>query len=100
MTPDCWHVLEIVDDGGVFHKILCSNYGGYLHGDSWKMNSGIDYIKETDKAYEVYGFSGSKYTLYKNCERMSGIMSMIYGQLPEEFVRIIDMEKIKDWYLK
>ncbi len=101
MTPDCWEVLEIIDaDGEVFHKVLCSSYGGYCCSDTWKMNSGIDYMLETDEAYLVYGYSGSLYTLYKNSNRMSGMMSMIYEQLPKEFVSLADMEKIKERYLK
>jgi len=39
--------------------------GGYLDGDSWRMNSGIKGAEETEDSWEFIGHSGSVYTCGK-----------------------------------
>lgn len=40
--------------------------GSYLHGDSWKLNSGCLRIEENKDELIVHGYSGSTYVLNKN----------------------------------
>ena len=55
--PDLWVVLKIGD----MYKVFGSWYGGYLHGDSWRLNSGIREVKIIDNKIEFHGYSGSVY---------------------------------------
>lgn len=57
-TPDKWIVLEIPNTG---YKVFGSWAGGYLNGDSWRLNSGIKSITKKDNDYIIEGFSGSYY---------------------------------------
>ena len=52
-TPQCTKVF------GVWH-------GGYIHGDSWKLNSGISGVEETVDSYLFHGYSGSIYHCHKD----------------------------------
>jgi hypothetical protein len=41
-NPDKWVVVKIIGkDTPPVHKVFACWYGGYLDGDSWKLNSGI-----------------------------------------------------------
>ena len=45
-TPDYWTIVKITtpqDD--VIYKVFATWVGGYVEGDSWKMNSGIIEVK-------------------------------------------------------
>ena len=50
-TPDKWVMLKFTHGGQDVYKILASFYGGYLDGDSWKLNSGVTKVEEDDKYY-------------------------------------------------
>jgi hypothetical protein len=56
--PECWVVLRIVsikDNNQVFYRLLSGWYGGYLHGDSWRLNSGITEVKDGGDYWTVFG---------------------------------------------
>ena len=98
-TPDKWVVLEITNKDKKIRKVLASFYGGYLSGDSWKLNSGIESTVETDEYYDFTGYSGSTYRCYKNAEGMSGYTAGVYSHLQKKAtenngsVEIIKMQK-------
>lgn len=61
-TPDYWKVLKITStEGVVLYKVFASWVGGYIHGDSWKMNSGITEVKSEGDYLLFKGYSGSVY---------------------------------------
>lgn len=66
--PDNWIIIELPDKKG--HKVLGGWSGGYLHGDAWRLNSGIVFIDaDSDEDYYfIYGYSGSCYQCRKDCE--------------------------------
>lgn len=91
-TPDVWVVLEIKRGSNEpIYKVLAGWYGGYLHGDSWKLNSGITKIKKDGNNYIFSGYSGSTYECHKSSERMSGLTASIFSAWVEE-VEGTDME--------
>ena len=47
-TPDSWVVLKITAETGVIYKVLAGWSGGYLDGDSWRLNSGINIVFERE----------------------------------------------------
>lgn len=62
--PDKWCIVKINKD---LYKVFASFYGGYAGADSWKLNSGITKVVETDTNIEFYGCSGSVYI----CDKLS-----------------------------
>lgn len=66
-TPDGYAILKIQTYGSddVVLKVFGSWSGGYLDGDSWRLNSGIIDVKEDESSYLVTGYSGSQYVLSK-----------------------------------
>lgn len=57
-TPDSWVVLKISDG---LYKVLAGWSGGYLHGSSWQLNSGIKRAEKVDGHFRFHGYSGSIY---------------------------------------
>jgi hypothetical protein len=66
-TPDCWVVVKIAGpDTPPIHKVFACWYGGYLDGDSWKLNSGITRAYEDGNCFMFDGSSGSTYACAKS----------------------------------
>jgi hypothetical protein len=64
-TPDGWMIVKITGTNP-HYRVFGSWRGGYLSGDSWRMNSGIISVKEDGENYYVFeGHSGSKYYCHK-----------------------------------
>ena len=86
-TPNRWVVLEVNNGKEVINKVFAGWYGGYLNGDSWKLNSGNVSEEEFDDRWEFTGYSGSVYVCYKNAYGMSAYMGQVFSswtsQLPE-----------------
>jgi len=64
-TPDRWVVLELSNDKETIQKVFAGWRGGYLDGDSWKLNSGITAVRDTGEWFEFEGYSGSTYRCHK-----------------------------------
>jgi hypothetical protein len=76
-TPDRWIVLQINNGTEVINKVFAGWYGGYLDGESWKLNSGNVKEEEFDDRWEFTGYSGSVYICYKSAFGMSAYMDGI-----------------------
>jgi len=108
LTPDNWIILEIKDKKTyeTSHKVLAGWSGGYLTGNSWRINSGIKSIETKEDFYVVTGHSETVYHLYKASEalRMNilPILFSLRNQSEEEsspsIVEGIDMEEILPLY--
>jgi len=98
-TPERWVVLEFVTPKQTIQKVFAGWYGGYLDGDSWKLNSGNQAERELDDRWEFDGYSGSTYVCYKGAHGMSGYMSSILAswldQAKKENVTINILDKYK-----
>lgn len=82
--PNNWVILKITKENQEpYYKVLAGWYGGYLYGDSWKLNSGITKVDQDDDFYYFHGYSGSTYKCPKEQERFSGITAGIYADLKE-----------------
>ena len=78
--PDSWVILKITPlDNPVHYKVLGGWSGGYLQGDSWKLNSGIINVQEDETYFYFSGYSGSVYKVRKTAERFNNIMSAMYN---------------------
>lgn len=58
---DKWVIVKITSKEETYYKVFATWAGGYLDGDSWRMNSGIKHIYLEDGNYRIAGFSGSHY---------------------------------------
>ena len=109
-TPDNWVVLKLtqqIKSGNtgygrkeqVLYKVLAGWSGGYLDGDSWRMNSGIVDVEETDDSYIFIGDSGSRYVCNKTQNRLRMNTSGIYNQLKEQLGDQVElMPEDTDWW--
>jgi hypothetical protein len=71
ITPESWVVIKIENPKAqdpflrTIYKVFASWRGGYLDGDMWKINSGIDRIVEDGQTVTFHGYSGSRYVCEK-----------------------------------
>jgi len=100
--PDNWVVLKIKEgklDSG-FYKVLAGWSGGYLDGDSWRMNSGITRVEDHETYYSFYGYSGSVYKVWKGHYGLRMNNAGVYNQLKENEAfegQITLMPEDTDW---
>ena len=100
--PDKWLGVKIGNDHSPPHyRIFASWYGGYLGGDSWKLNSGITNVTLKDDIYSFEGSSGSVYLCHKNNYGASGygsgvLKGMIEG-MAENGIIIEILPEDTDW---
>ena len=84
-TPDNWVVLKIkqgkLDSG--FYKVLAGWSGGYLSGDSWRMNSGVTEVTEDGDYLLFHGYTGSVYRCHKGSYGLRMNNAGVYNQLKE-----------------
>ena len=90
-TPHKWIILKLPENE---YKVYGTWKGGYLDGDSYKLNSGIAKVESDEDYYYFFGYSGSCYKCYK---KGYGVASS-YGSGVLE--KILDMGKGKVEVLK
>lgn len=84
-TPDAWVVLKIASPktGETINKVFAGWRGGYITGDSWKLNSGNERVVEHSDHFEFYGYSGSVYKCFKSRYGMTGYMGSVLAYWEE-----------------
>ena len=102
-TPNNWVIVKIVHPKDTVYKVLGGWSGGYLEGNSWRMNSGITQIKEDKDYYYFHGYSGSVYKCFKISEtvrmNIAGTLNNLIkvAECEEDIsVEQIDMKDILD----
>lgn len=68
--PEAWQLLRIHDSlkDTITYKVFAAWRGGYLSGDSWRLNSGVTNITKDDEYYYFHGQSGSIYKCLMDVE--------------------------------
>ena len=104
-TPDNWVVIKM-DGDAAHYRVLAGWSGGYLDGNSWKVNSGIDRVETDDDYYRFYGLSGSCYSCHKetymlraNCAHIWARLQTIHGDKVEMMPEDTDW-LTHDWIIK
>jgi ketosteroid isomerase-like protein len=95
-VPDAWVIVKITprEEGeDAIFKVLGGWSGGYLQGDSWRMNSGITKVEDGGDVWLVHGHSGSVYKLRKGGERVTMIMGGVLAQLGDA-AAIVDISEV------
>jgi hypothetical protein len=101
-TPDRWVVLDITIKEGTHQRVFAGWIGGFVNGDSWKMNSGITKVEEFPDYYDFYGESGSIYTCFKEFYGLTFYMESVlrsFQETPEVTIAVSPMyqpERNKD----
>lgn len=75
-NPDKYAILEMKYKDQIVYKVFGSWAGGYLGGDSWRLNSGIERAVINDDMISFVGHSGSEYQCYKAAEGVIGSYNM------------------------
>jgi hypothetical protein len=92
-VPDNWVVLKFKDH----YRVLAGWSGGYLSGDSWRLNSGIVRVEEKPESYIFYSSSGSAYSCHKEGYGLRSNNAYIYDQLREKH-GVTLMDEDTDWH--
>ena len=79
---DNWVVIKMKGDDP-HYRLLVGTSGGYLDGDSWRINSGITKVEETDDHYCFSGSSGSTYRCGKGSYRLRMNTAGTWARLQE-----------------
>jgi hypothetical protein len=104
-APDTW-VVVFLNGPDPHYRILGGWSGGYLSGDSWRMNSGIKEAIEEDDHFLFIGTSGSTYACHKDMYGLRMSTAGTWSQLQEKFgdkVEIVDENTDwvnHDWIIK
>jgi len=96
-TPERWVILKMPEDN--CYKVFATWSGGYLDGDRWKLNSGIEKVEQDDNFYYFVGFSGSCYKCHKSGYGITTSYGhMILNKIIEQGDGQIElMEEVDDW---
>ena len=95
-TPDKWVVVKIAGDDP-HYRVFGSWLGGYLKGESWRVNSGIVRVEEADDHFIFYGTTGSIYLCPKEKYGMTSYSSKIAESLVNRTAGGRVMEDDTDW---
>lgn len=95
-SPDKWVILKLPEN---LYKVFGTWNGGYLEGDSWKLNSGIEKVDQDEDFYYFIGFSGSCYKCHKGGYGLaSSFGSGVLNKIMEASAGEIElMEDSEDW---
>jgi hypothetical protein len=100
-NPDQWVVLKIVAYNETHYRVFGTWRGGYLYGDSWRMNSGVTAVEELEDHYVFVGSSGSRYKCYKEtygaAMYSAGIIQSFIQDAEEENVEVEILDKDIDF---
>lgn len=77
-NPDKWVMVKFTTPKYTVYKILASWGGSYLHGQSWKLNSGCTKVEADGDYLLFHGSSGSVYRCHKNGYGMTSYAMQIY----------------------
>lgn len=94
-TPDKWVVVRVTTKSGEqVDKVLGGWYGGFAGSDHWRLNSGIESVKECNDRFEFYGYSGSVYVCYKP---LYGLTHLTAGLLKGWTDRNINIDILEEY---
>lgn len=96
-NPDNWVVIKIGGDDP-HYRVLAGWSGGYLDGDSWRMNSGIVRVEDVGDCYNFYGSTGSCYSCGKESYTLRMNNVHIWNQFKKQHGDLVElMPEDTDW---
>ena len=97
--PSSWVVIKI-DGVDPHYRVLGGWSGGYLTGDSWRLNSGIVKADFEEDHWSFYGSSGSCYKCHADRYGLKMSNAYVYNQLKEKYGDDITLLKDQEWVQK
>lgn len=89
--PDFWVVLKVPFVGPSLYKVLGAWSGGYIHGNSWRLSSGVTKVIKDNDYYNFENVSGSCYRCHKDAYGLHFGSVAIYERLAKDYgVEILD----------
>jgi len=74
--PDFWVVLKFPRVEPTSYRVLVAWSGGYIHGNSWRLSSGVTGVLKDGDNYNFENVSGSCYKCHKDA------YGLHFGSLP------------------
>lgn len=92
--PEQWILVEVKSDEP-HYRVFASWAGGYLTGDSWRLNSGITKVNDVGDYYDFVGYSGSVYRCHKDSYGVSKMhnASVLKGLIERSNGTLIEVKK-------
>ena len=96
-TPDNWVILKFEGDTP-HYRVLVGWSGGYLHGDAWRMNSGITKVEKDGENYLFYGSSGSCYSCNESQYCLRNNNAYVWNNIKDKYGdKVSIMPEDTDW---
>lgn len=84
--PDKFVVIKITNSKGKSHyRVFGSWSGGYLSGDSWRLNSGIKSVEAKGPLLLFHGASGSIYEVHKEMYGVTAYSTSVIEEWKEDY---------------
>jgi hypothetical protein len=88
--------ITSLKDRSVHYRVFAIWYGSYTSGESWKLNSGITQVYQSEEYYEFLGSSGSSYHCNKKAYGTSGYGTGVLNNLIENSSEHVLIEPLYD----
>ena len=101
LMPDKWLIVKISPDTGEkpHYRVFGTWSGGYLSGDSWRMNSGIVKCEENeDETWIFYGNSTSIYYCGKESYGSTVYGCQVLETYKESLGDQLEIMEDRDWF--
>lgn len=101
-NPDKWMIIEIKREDDPHFRVFGSWSGGYLDGDSWRMNSGITKVTEEGDFFLFHGASGSVYKCHKDAYGATayghGILKEFKERTEGQGIEVVSLDEDVNWF--
>ena len=95
--PDNWVILKF-KGGDPHYRVLAGWSGSYIDGSSWRLNSGITKVEETEDHYDFSGYTGSTYRCGKGSYMLRMNTAGVWAKLQEQYGDEVEMmPEDTDW---
>jgi hypothetical protein len=98
-NPDTWVIIKFKGDDP-HYRVLGGWSGGYLNGDSWRLNSGIVRHEFDGDYWYFYGSSGSCYKCYLDSYGLRMSIAGIWNKLKEVHGDKVELVEDQAWIVK
>lgn len=95
--PDSWVVIKMTHKDQTFYKVLGGWAGGYLNGDSWRLNSGVERVELDNDCYMFYGSSGSVYNCHKDGYGLRMSTDGVWHTMKKTYPDNVELLEDCDW---
>jgi len=98
-TPDSWVVIKMTHKEQTIYKVLGGWAESYLHGSSWRLNSGIERAEydASNDVWKFYGSSGSVYNCYPDAYGLRTATYPVWQQMIDKYPTQVELLENQDW---